>query len=85
MTLATWKDDYKIGDKVAINLRECDDDTNPFEGEIVAVLELPGWAFRNYVIALETEMDPLLEVRSGNKISLWDEPHVEQSGSKTDG
>lgn len=62
--------EFKIGDRVAINLSECDD-SNPFEGEIVAVLDLPGWMFVNYVVALETEMDPLLEVRSGYKLSLW--------------
>lgn len=62
------KDDYKIGDEVAINLG-CEAD--PFKGEIVAVLDLPGWMFRNYVVALETAMDPLLEVRSALHMSLW--------------
>lgn len=62
--------EFKIGDHVAINLGI--DGADPFKGEIVATLDLPGWAFRNYVVSLETEMDPLLEVRSGFAISLWD-------------
>ena len=61
--------DYKVGDHVAINLGV---DADPFKGEVVAVLDLPGWAFLNYVVALETEMDPLLEVRSANRLSPWD-------------
>lgn len=61
--------DYKIGDEVAINLGSAAD---PFKGKVVAILALPGWLFRNYVVALETEIDPLLEVRSANNMSLWD-------------
>lgn len=63
--------EFKIGDQVAIELPGADE-ANPFKGEIVAVLDLPGWMFVNYVVALETEMDPLLEVRSGYGLSLWD-------------
>ena len=35
------------------------------EGKVVAVLDLPGWSFPNYVIEIETHIDPVLEVRSG--------------------
>jgi endogenous inhibitor of DNA gyrase (YacG/DUF329 family) len=62
--------EFEVGDRVAINIGI--DEADPFEGEVVAVLDLPGWAFKNYVVALETEMDPLLEVRSGNRLSPWD-------------
>lgn len=62
--------DYKVGDQVAINLGT--DGADPFKGEVVAVLDLPGWIFRNYVVALETEMDPLLEVRSALHMSPWE-------------
>lgn len=69
------KDDYKVGDEVAISLGS---DADPFKGEIVAVLDLPGWMFRNYVVSLETEMDPLLEVRSALHLSTWDLPAAGQ-------
>lgn len=60
--------DYKIGDKAWIHLAG-GGDSNPFLGKVVAILDLPGWCIRNYVIALETEMDPLLEVRSANAMT----------------
>lgn len=63
--------EFKIGDQVAITLSGADD-ANPFKGEVVAILELPGWMFKNYVVALETEMDPLLEVRSGYALHPWE-------------
>jgi hypothetical protein len=63
--------EFKVGDQVAIDLPG-GDSANPFKGEVVAVLDLPGWMFINYVVSLETEMDPLLEVRSGYALSLWD-------------
>ena len=61
--------EYKIGDEVAINLGV---ESDPFKGEVVAILDLPGWMFLNYVISLETEMDPLLEVRSALNMSPWE-------------
>lgn len=61
--------DYKIGDQVAVDLGN---DADPFLGVVVAVLDLPGWCIRNYVVALETEMDPLLEVRSANNLRPWE-------------
>jgi hypothetical protein len=35
----------------------------------VAVLDLPGWAFTNYVIEIDTHLDPLLKVRSALTMS----------------
>ena len=61
--------EYKIGDEVTINLGV---ESDPFKGEVVAVLDLPGWMFLNYVVSIETEMDPLLEVRSALHMSPWD-------------
>lgn len=63
--------EFKVGDHVAIDLPGLDS-ANPCKGEVVAVLDLPGWMFVNYVVALETELDPLLEVRSGYALNLWD-------------
>jgi len=72
MTLTiTPPPEFKIGDRVGINLGV--DGADPFKGEVVAILDLPGWMFVNYVVALETEMDPLLEVRSGYNLYLWSE------------
>lgn len=62
--------EFKVGDRVAVDLAG-GGEANPFQGEVVAVLDLPGWMFVNYVVALETEMDPLLEVRSGYALSAW--------------
>lgn len=63
--------EFKVGDQVAIDLPGLES-ANPCKGDVVAVLDLPGWMFKNYVVAIETGMDPLLEVRSGNRIWLWD-------------
>lgn len=62
--------EFKVGDQVAVILGI--DGADPFKGEVVATLDLPGWAFRNYVVALETEIDPLLEVRSGYALHPWE-------------
>lgn len=62
--------DFKVGDKVWIDLG-CESD--PFLGDVVAVLALPGWCHKNYVVAIETEMDPLLEVRAPHAITRYEE------------
>ena len=63
--------EFKNGDKVWIDLGV---ESDPHLGEVVAVLDLPGWCHKNYVVALETEMDPLLEVRSPHAIRLDGSP-----------
>ena len=53
---------WKLGDTVWIYLPGCDGRQS---GKIVHIFELPDWqpGTKHYVIELETEMDPLLEVR----------------------
>lgn len=39
------------------------------KGTVVHILELDGWAFKNYVIEIPTAIDPLLEVRGPWSVS----------------
>jgi len=43
------------------------------KGKVVAILDLPGWGHPNYVIEIDTPMDPLLEVR-GSPLAIRKRP-----------
>lgn len=34
------------------------------KGKVIAELDLPGYGFKNYVIEIDTSVDPLLEIRA---------------------
>lgn len=58
--------DYKVGDPAWIYVG--DHGGNMSKGTVVAILDLPGYNFQNYVISLPTSMDELLEVRSSSSM-----------------
>jgi hypothetical protein len=65
MDIPAWfgvRDDYAVGDAAWIYLGNHDGELT--EGKVIAVLDLPGFGMRNYVIQIDTEIDPLLEIRS---------------------
>lgn len=53
---------FEIGDDAWIFLGH--HEGNMTKGKVVAFLDLPGWGFRNYVIEIDTPIEPLLEVRA---------------------
>ena len=55
-------DTFEIGDDAWIWLSNHSGEMT--KGKVVAFLDLPGWGFRNYVIEIDTHIDPLLEVRA---------------------
>lgn len=56
--------EYAVGDDAWIYVGDHQGDMS--HGKVVAVLDLPGWGIRNYVVEIDTPMDPLLEVRSAS-------------------
>ena len=60
--------EYKVGDSAWIYLSGYREGEMT-KGEVVAVLDLPTHG-RQYVIAINTGMDDLLEVRSGHFLSM---------------
>lgn len=65
------KTKYEIGDDAWIYIRDHEGERT--KGKVVAVLDLPGWGGLNYVIEIETSMDPLLEVRAPG-LAMLDHP-----------
>lgn len=61
------KKDWKVGDTAYCYVGSNQGKLS--EGKIVAVLELPGYSYLNYVIKIDTHIDPLLEVRCAMTMS----------------
>jgi hypothetical protein len=59
---------YKVGDKVCIWLPGHTGERT--QGTVVYVLNLPGWLNPQYVVEVQTEIDPLLEVRGGSFLEI---------------
>jgi hypothetical protein len=66
--------EYRVGDEAWIfGVGRGSDMT---KGRVIAALELPGYSFKNYVIEIDTHIDPLLEIRSAMTMRPQD-PRVE--------
>lgn len=53
--------DYKVGDDAWIYVSHHRGEMT--KGKVVALLDLPDYSYRHYVIEVPTSVDPLLEVR----------------------
>lgn len=56
--------DWNLGDLAWVYLTGPGADGKRHDGRVVHKFELDGWAFKHYVVELETEIDPLLVVRN---------------------
>lgn len=72
--------DYKVGDSAWIyGIGTSNGENNLTEGKIIMELDIPGYATKHYLIAIETAMECLLEVRdawtmspgANRSIGMW--------------
>ena len=70
--VTNMKTEYQIGDNAWIYLPG--HDGNRTLGVVVFILDLPGWSVRNYVIEIDTPMDPLLEIREAGAMRPVSDP-----------
>jgi hypothetical protein len=62
---------WGVGDDVWIWTGVNNNKTNT-KGKIIAEITLPRYSFVHYVIEVDTPIDPLLYIRSGSPLEMWD-------------
>lgn len=61
------KQPFNVGDEAWLYLAHHKGERT--KGKVIAILDLPGYAFLHYVVEIPTHIDPLLEIRED--WTLW--------------